>query len=73
MSEEVDELMDAFLALALQQRQLNSSRAAINSDSIKMEELNASALALAQKLYTKGAELERSGDITKGNTHKIHV
>lgn len=63
MQEEVNELLESFLALCLEQRQLTST----NSDYYqKKEELKRSSMDLAQKLYTKAAELERSGDISKG-------
>lgn len=70
MSEEVNELMDAFLSLCLEQRQLNNEQEGRGrgggEGSIRKEELKTSALELAQKLYIKAAELERSGDISKG-------
>lgn len=59
MSDEVNELLDAFLSLCLEQRKLSQE----SDESVK---LKASALELAQKLYIKAAELERSGDISRG-------
>lgn len=65
MQEEVNELLESFLALCLEQRQLTN-----NSDSNqRKEELKISSMELAQKLYTKAAELERSGDISKGTLY----
>lgn len=86
MSEEINELMDAFLALCLEQKKLKNEQekeqefkletvnlSIINQQNIKHsnnkvcteEELKNSALVLAKKLYTKAAELERSGKISK--------
>lgn len=73
MSEEVDQLMDAFLSLCLEQRKqkLENEREEIDEmnrseNEIRAEYLKSSALELAQKLYFKAAELERLGDISKG-------
>lgn len=63
MSEEVNELIDKFLSLCLEQRKVSSSA----EEARRREELQLASLELARKLYTKAAELERSGDITKGN------
>ena len=65
MHEEVTELLDSFLSLCLEQRQLTN---APNSSEVaqRQQELKTSSMKLAQKLYTKAAELERSGDISKG-------
>lgn len=63
MQEEVNELLESFLALCLEQRQFTSANYDSNQ---KREELKRSSMDLAQKLYTKAAELERSGDISKG-------
>lgn len=61
MSDEVDELIEEFLSLCLEQRQV------IRSGRVdKEEELKLASLKLAKKMYTKAAEFERSGDITKG-------
>ena len=62
MQEEVNELLESFLALCLEQRQLTNNL----DSSQRKEELEKSSTELAQKLYTKAAELERSGDISKG-------
>jgi hypothetical protein len=66
MQEDVNELLESFLALCLEQRQL-SSKTELNQNQRK-EELEACSTELAIKLFTKAAELERSGDISKG-TH----
>lgn len=67
MAEEVNELLDSFLALCLEQRQLSSSETTVSSNNDRRrEELKASSLELAKKLYTKAAELERNGDISRG-------
>lgn len=65
MQEEVTELLDSFLSLCLEQRQLTNAQ---NSSEVaqRQKELKTSSMKLAQKLYTKAAELERSGDISKG-------
>lgn len=63
MQGEVNELLESFLALCLEQRQLTSGASDSNQ---KREEIKRSSMELAQKLYTKAAELERSGDISKG-------
>ena len=62
MSEEVNELIEEFLSLCFEQRQISSS----NDEERIREELKKSSMELSKKLYTKAAELERSGDITKG-------
>lgn len=63
MSDEVDELLNKFLSLCLKQRK----EQLIDSPHVNRREyLKTSALDLAQKLYTKAAELERSGDISQG-------
>lgn len=75
MSEEVNGLIDSFLALCLEQRQIisNSSTKADDDEIIsrKRRELKTASLELANKLYTKAAELERSGDISKGTQQKL--
>lgn len=74
MSEEVNELLDSFLSLCLEQRQLtNSETGNEETVTIKKDELKASSLELAKKLYTKAAELERSGDISKGNRYEFSL
>jgi hypothetical protein len=70
MQEDVNELLESFLALCLEQRQL-SSKTELNQNqnqNQRKEELEACSMELAIKLFTKAAELERSGDISKG-TH----
>ncbi len=66
MSEEVNDLLEAFLSLCLEQRQLTATSEENSSLDRRKDELKASSMELAQKLYTKAAELERSGDISKG-------
>ena len=65
MSEEVTDLIETFLSLCLEQRQLKSSSPS-GENVLREEELKVSGLELAIKLYTKAAELERAGDISKG-------
>jgi hypothetical protein len=68
MQEDVNELLESFLALCLEQRQLSSKTELNQNQNQRKEELEACSMELAIKLFTKAAELERSGDISKG-TH----
>ena len=72
MSEEVTQLFEDFLSLCLEQRQL-ASNSDQNSNSRRIDEFKASSMELAQKLYTKAAELERSGDISKGKNDYLFI
>lgn len=69
MQEEVNELLESFLALCIEQRNLSNSFGFDSSSSQRKEDLAGSSMKLAQKLYTKAAELERYGDISKGTVH----
>lgn len=66
MSDDINELMEAFLSICLEQRQISNEVAGDDLKAKRKEELKNSSNELAQKLYTKAAELERSGEITKG-------
>ena len=69
MSDEASKLIAEFLSLCFEQRQLSSEEEQEErkeEHESKREQLRVSSMKLSKKLYTKAAELERAGDITKG-------
>lgn len=71
MQEDVNELLEAFLSLCLEQRQLTRIDSTATEE--QKEDLKNSSMKLAQKLYTKAAELERSGDFSKGKIYRVVI